>query len=58
MKGCCGTGLLEEGPLCNELTPTCPNPSNYLFWDAIHPSQKAYHTLAKVFQKNVLPLLL
>nr|GLL20958.1 GDSL esterase/lipase At2g40250 [Ipomoea trifida] len=58
MKGCCGMGLLEEGPLCNELTPTCPNPSNYLFWDAIHPSQKAYHTLAKVFHNNVLPLLL
>ncbi|KAK9279060.1 hypothetical protein L1049_012735 [Liquidambar formosana] len=29
-RGCCGTGLVETGPLCNLITPTCANPSQYL----------------------------
>ncbi|XP_043705241.1 GDSL esterase/lipase At2g30220-like [Telopea speciosissima] len=41
-KGCCGSGLVEVGPLCNRLTPPCANASEYLFWDTIHPGEVAY----------------
>ncbi|MCL7021504.1 hypothetical protein MKW94_027939 [Papaver nudicaule] len=46
-KGCCGTGLVEMGPLCNAFSPVCSNPSEYLFWDGIHPSEAAYKFAAK-----------
>ncbi|CAK9321076.1 unnamed protein product [Citrullus colocynthis] len=44
-KGCCGTGLVEYGETCKGST-TCPDPQNYVFWDAVHPSQKMYKILA------------
>ncbi|KAK7280770.1 hypothetical protein RJT34_25837 [Clitoria ternatea] len=40
--GCCGTGTVETGVLCGILTPSCPNPSSYVFWDSGHPTQRAY----------------
>ncbi|KAF4353050.1 hypothetical protein G4B88_010039 [Cannabis sativa] len=46
-KGCCGSGLLETSLLCNELSiGTCSNASDYVFWDAFHPSQNANNFLA------------
>nr|XP_011470942.1 PREDICTED: uncharacterized protein LOC101294893 [Fragaria vesca subsp. vesca] len=48
-KGCCGTGNLEFGPLCNKLSPgTCNNVSEYLYWDSIHPTEKAYRILTSM----------
>ncbi|GAB2260096.1 hypothetical protein Droror1_Dr00010951 [Drosera rotundifolia] len=46
-KGCCGTGLFEEGPLCNIFSTliSCPNASKYVFWDASHPTQAAYNII-------------
>lgn len=45
-KGCCGTGAIEVSILCNELTPvTCPNVSEYVFWDSYHPTERAYRVL-------------
>ncbi|KAJ4751026.1 GDSL esterase/lipase [Rhynchospora pubera] len=44
-RGCCGTGLTEVGPLCNFLTPTCKNVSSYIFYDAVHPTQRVYQLL-------------
>ncbi|KAL9258277.1 GDSL esterase/lipase-like protein [Drosera capensis] len=46
-KGCCGTGLFEEGPLCNIVSTliSCPNASKYVFWDASHPTQAAYNII-------------
>ncbi|XP_031494545.1 GDSL esterase/lipase At5g45960-like [Nymphaea colorata] len=44
-RGCCGTGLIEMGYSCNPYTPICPDRSSYLFWDAIHPTQKTYNIL-------------
>ncbi|XP_010557186.1 PREDICTED: GDSL esterase/lipase At2g24560 [Tarenaya hassleriana] len=38
-KGCCGTGLLETTFLCNVFSRTCPNHSEYMFWDSIHPTE-------------------
>ena len=55
LQGCCGTGLLEMGPVCNVLDPTCPDPSKYLFWDAVHLTQAAYRFLAESGLRNVLP---
>ncbi|CAN0918809.1 GDSL esterase/lipase At3g14820 [Linum grandiflorum] len=39
-RGCCGTGNLELGPLC-AIPGTCPDASKYLFWDTVHPTDKA-----------------
>ncbi|KAF5206145.1 GDSL esterase/lipase [Thalictrum thalictroides] len=44
-RGCCGTGLLEVSYLCNHLAPLCPDRSKYIFWDAIHPTEKVYESL-------------
>ncbi|KAL6541625.1 hypothetical protein OROGR_011111 [Orobanche gracilis] len=58
LEGCCGVGAVEMGPLCNALDPTCRDPSKYIFWDAVHPTQATYTILARHFQENVLPGLL
>jgi len=55
-KGCCGTGLFEITPLCNEFSPTCEDPSKYVFWDSIHPTEVVYRYIAKYIQKEVLPM--
>ncbi|ONI24664.1 hypothetical protein PRUPE_2G253600 [Prunus persica] len=57
-EGCCGTGLVELGPLCGELSLTCTDASKFLFWDSMHPSQAAYSVLADMAQKTVLPYLI
>ncbi|KAI4336754.1 hypothetical protein L6164_015242 [Bauhinia variegata] len=44
-KGCCGTGSIEVSVLCNRLDPTCPDASNYVFWDSYHPTETAYRKL-------------
>ncbi|CAL0312079.1 unnamed protein product [Lupinus luteus] len=43
--GCCGSGYLELGFLCNKNSYVCPDPSKYVFWDSIHPSERAYHDI-------------
>ncbi|QHO15762.1 hypothetical protein HN51_031180 [Arachis hypogaea] len=55
MKGCCGTGQWEMGPVCNVLDLTCVNASKFLFWDAMHPTQSGYWFLAQYGIQNVLP---
>lgn len=44
-KGCCGTGTFELGDSCRG-ADTCKDPDKYIFWDAIHPSQKLYKIVA------------
>ncbi|KAF8396961.1 hypothetical protein HHK36_018598 [Tetracentron sinense] len=58
LQGCCGTGSVEMGSLCGGMTPTCRDPSKYLFWDAVHPTQAAYQILANIYSTTVLPHLL
>ncbi|MCL7022869.1 hypothetical protein MKW94_004981 [Papaver nudicaule] len=53
-RGCCGTGLTEIGPFCNATTPVCSNPSEYLFWDAVHPSEAVYKSIAKTIYRELL----
>jgi GDSL-like Lipase/Acylhydrolase len=46
-KGCCGTGLIEVALLCNILSKTCTNASEYVFWDSSHPTQRAYEIIVE-----------
>ncbi|GER41612.1 GDSL esterase/lipase [Striga asiatica] len=52
-KGCCGTGMLEASYMCNSKSVVCEDVNEYVFWDAIHPTEKTYFLL---FQE-VRPLI-
>lgn len=45
--GCCGSGYLEAGFLCNPNSIVCADPSKYVFWDSIHPTEKTCNNLFK-----------
>ncbi|KAK3207040.1 hypothetical protein Dsin_021086 [Dipteronia sinensis] len=45
-KGCCATGIIEYGDTCKDMS-TCDDPSKYVFWDAVHPTQKMYQIIAQ-----------
>ncbi|KAL9269869.1 GDSL esterase/lipase-like protein [Drosera capensis] len=49
-RGCCGTGYLELSFLCNPTTISCPDPSKYVFWDSIHPSQRTCRLVVDTFR--------
>lgn len=49
-SGCCGTGLLEASISCNPRSYVCPDTSKYLYWDSIHPTEKAYSIISKAIQ--------
>eukprot|EP01018_Ginkgo_biloba_P025487 Gb_06057 [translate_table: standard] len=58
-KGCCGTGTLETGFLCNKFSPfTCADASKYVFFDSVHPTQKAYEIISNVFLSRDIPQLI
>lgn len=44
-RGCCGSGYIEATFMCNKMSRVCSDPSKYVFWDSIHPTEKAYHNL-------------
>ncbi|KAK9168023.1 hypothetical protein Syun_000163 [Stephania yunnanensis] len=53
-KGCCGyTGYVEMGPLCNSFTPVCANAAEYMFWDAVHPSEATYELVTKSLMETI-----
>ncbi|CAA7026368.1 unnamed protein product [Microthlaspi erraticum] len=56
-RGCCGTGEMELSYLCNPLTPTCPDPNHFLFWDDIHPTQLAYLVISLSLVDQILHAL-
>ncbi|KAL5733566.1 hypothetical protein ACOSQ2_033258 [Xanthoceras sorbifolium] len=56
-RGCCGSGLIEIVYLCNPTTPTYGKPSQFLFWDSIHPTQSAYKFLTDYMEIEILPKL-
>ncbi|KAK9228976.1 hypothetical protein WN944_021933 [Citrus x changshan-huyou] len=47
-RSCCGTGTTKRTVfLCNQKSArTCPNASQYVFWDSVHPSQAANKVIA------------
>ncbi|XP_065877216.1 GDSL esterase/lipase At5g45950 isoform X1 [Euphorbia lathyris] len=51
-KGCCGTGTIEYGDSCRGMS-TCNDSTKYVFWDAVHPTQKMYQILADAAIQSV-----
>lgn len=58
-RGCCGTGTVEiTAFLCNQHSPgTCSNATQYVFWDAVHPSEAANQVLADALIIDGLQLI-
>ncbi|XP_048129811.1 GDSL esterase/lipase At5g42170-like isoform X2 [Rhodamnia argentea] len=55
-RGCCGSGLIETGFLCNRWNfLTCLNVSGYVFWDSYHPAENVYKIMV---QKKLGKLLI
>uniref|UniRef100_M1AQ92 GDSL esterase/lipase n=1 Tax=Solanum tuberosum TaxID=4113 RepID=M1AQ92_SOLTU len=52
-SGCCGTGLFELALLCNPNSLVCINASEYIFWDAVHPTQATYYNLFNSLRPTV-----
>ncbi|GLJ37430.1 hypothetical protein SUGI_0760490 [Cryptomeria japonica] len=57
-KSCCGTGTYEFGIACNYLTAACTNDSDYVFFDSIHLTQKAYSIISQHFLRHGIKDLL
>ncbi|OEL19171.1 GDSL esterase/lipase [Dichanthelium oligosanthes] len=49
--GCCGTGTYEMGYPCGAWgaapAGTCPDADRYVFWDAVHPTERASRLVAE-----------
>ncbi|TVU30151.1 hypothetical protein EJB05_21760, partial [Eragrostis curvula] len=46
--GCCGTGRFEMGYGCSAWDPrTCADAGKFVFWDAVHPSERANQIVAE-----------
>uniref|UniRef100_A0A1J3HVV0 GDSL esterase/lipase n=3 Tax=Noccaea caerulescens TaxID=107243 RepID=A0A1J3HVV0_NOCCA len=52
-RGCCGTGYLEASFMCNALSPTCPNHSEFVFFDSIHPSEATYNYMGNFIDTQI-----
>lgn len=51
-KGCCGDGLTEFGTSLKGLS-TCANHSKYIYWDAVHFTEKMYYVIADEVVKSM-----
>ncbi|EFJ16638.1 hypothetical protein SELMODRAFT_116120 [Selaginella moellendorffii] len=51
--GCCPNCLSHE----NTLSGLCKNPSDYVFWDMIHPTEHTYTLIAKEFIEQMKRVL-
>jgi phospholipase/lecithinase/hemolysin len=49
-------GLTNVTEACTFLFFTCPNPSEYLFWDIIHPTTVGHSLIADEFFATVVPV--
>ncbi|ONK65674.1 uncharacterized protein A4U43_C07F39530 [Asparagus officinalis] len=56
-KGCCGSGTIEIGETCKGQT-TCDDPTRFMYWDAVHPTQKMYKIIAEEAVQNIGDALL
>ncbi|XP_010510188.1 PREDICTED: GDSL esterase/lipase At2g31550-like [Camelina sativa] len=52
-RGCCGTGFLEMSFMCNALSPTCGNRSEFLFFDSIHPSEATCNIIGNILDRQI-----
>ncbi|KAJ8430700.1 hypothetical protein Cgig2_012398 [Carnegiea gigantea] len=46
-RGCCGSGLIEAGPLCNSFSMLCGDDNKNIFWDSYHSSERAYKVIIR-----------
>ncbi|KAL3733260.1 hypothetical protein ACJRO7_022737 [Eucalyptus globulus] len=54
-RGCCGSGLIETGLLCNQWDfLTCSNVSEYVFWDSYHPTENVYKVMIQEKLRKLL----
>ncbi|OAY74432.1 GDSL esterase/lipase [Ananas comosus] len=59
VSGCCGTGLFEVSYICNKKTPiTCDDANQYVFWDAIHPTERMNHVISDYLMNTTLYVFL
>ncbi|KAK8948432.1 GDSL esterase/lipase [Platanthera zijinensis] len=56
-EGCCGTGLVEAAVLCNLKSLVCTDASKYVFWDSMHPTEKAYFITFNSFRPVIEQVL-
>lgn len=57
MQGCCGTGFVETGILCAlDDALACDDADKYVFFDAVHPSERAYKIIADAFINTTSPV--
>ncbi|KAG8365521.1 hypothetical protein BUALT_Bualt18G0113600 [Buddleja alternifolia] len=49
-SGCCGSGLVETTFMCNPRSAVCDNPSTYVFFDSVHPTEATYSYLFKALR--------
>ena len=58
VEGCCGTGVFETSVFCAVgAALTCQDADRYVFFDAIHPSQRTYMILADKIIKTALQVI-
>ncbi|XP_072965983.1 GDSL esterase/lipase At5g45950 isoform X1 [Typha angustifolia] len=50
-KGCCGSGMLEVGETCKG-QGTCEDPTKYVYWDAVHPTERMYEIITDQIVMN------
>lgn len=55
-RGCCGEGMLATAVFCNSAsTGTCSDPSTYMFFDSLHPTEKCYKAVAEKIYTDMVP---
>ncbi|KAK7319774.1 hypothetical protein RJT34_04499 [Clitoria ternatea] len=56
-RGCCGSGYMEATFLCNGISKVCSDASKYVFFDSIHPTEKAYYDLFMAARPHIDALI-
>nr|ACF84513.1 unknown [Zea mays] len=51
-RGCCGSGVIEVGQTCRGRR-TCGDPSKYLYWDAVHPTERTNQVIANMMMDSI-----
>ncbi|GFP79737.1 GDSL esterase/lipase at5g45960 [Phtheirospermum japonicum] len=51
--GCCGSGFVETTFMCNPKSVVCPDPSKYVFFDSVHPTEATYNYLFKALRPTI-----
>ncbi|XP_037461322.1 GDSL esterase/lipase At5g45950-like isoform X1 [Triticum dicoccoides] len=51
-RGCCGSGMIEVGQTCRGRR-TCPDPSKYLYWDAVHPTETTNQLITSLMLDSI-----